>query len=503
MNALTRYILCTLLILSCVAPSQAQVPKKREFRGVWIHTLNGDYQGKSEQQFKTYFNSQLDKLQKAGINAVLFQIRPEADAFYPSTLEPWSRFLTGTQGVSPGWDPLAFVITACHAHNMEFHAWINPYRVALDTIKPLAPTHIYYKHPEWFVTYGKQMFFNPGIPECRQFINDVVKDIVSKYDVDAIHMDDYFYPYPIAGKEFPDEATFEKYGIPSGFAGEKDNWRRSNVNLLIRDIHQTIHETKPWVKFGISPFGIYRNKQNALDGIGSNTNGLQCYDQLYADILLWLRNKWIDYAVPQLYWEIGKKEADYETLINWWAAYSYERPLFIGQDIVRTVKAPDLQNPAINQMNRKIELSRLTQNVQGNCYWSGKALLDNPGNALTELEVKYNKTPAIAPVFDFIDNKAPKKVRGLKVKWTDAGYLLLWIQPKAKEEMDKATNYVIYRFGMKEKVNLEDPAHIIAITPDCFYRLPYNDGHTKYRYVITALDRLHNESKSKAKKIKL
>lgn len=503
MKAVSRSFLLFFILFFLCTSIGAQQPKKREFRGVWIHTLNADYQGKSEQEFKKYFNAQLDRLQQAGINAVLFQIRPEADAFYPSQLEPWSRFLTGTQGVSPGWDPLAFVIQACHEHAMEFHAWINPYRVKLNNDVTLAATHVYYKHPEWFVTYGKQMFFNPGIPDCRAFINKVVRDIVSRYDVDAIHMDDYFYPYPIAGQDIPDEAAFQQYGVPAGFKGEKDNWRRSNVNSLIREIHQTIQETKPWVKFGISPFGIYRNRKNALDGIGSDTNGLQCYDQLYADVLLWIRNKWIDYCIPQLYWEIGNKAADYATLINWWAAYSYERPLFIGQDVERSVKSVDLQDSTINQFPRKIMLSRITPNVNGNCYWSGKALLENPGNAFNSLRDVYNRVPAIAPAFTFMDDKAPKKVRGLKAKWTDVGYLLLWIEPKAKEENDKAKTYCVYRFADKEKVNLNDPTHIVAITSYCFYRLPYQDGKTKYCYVVTALDRIHNESKYKSKKIKL
>lgn len=498
-----KALLATVLLVCSSFCFAAQNLPKREFRGVWMHTINGDYMGKSQNEFKAYLINQLNTLQNAGINAVLFQVRPEADAFYPSKYEPWSRFLTGTQGVSPGWDPMAFVIEECHKRCMEFHAWVNPYRVQLNINTKLDPSHVYYQHPEWFVVYGNQRFFNPGLPQCRDFINKVMKDIITRYDVDAIHMDDYFYPYPIAGKEFQDEEAFKAYGIPAGFADEKDNWRRNNVNMLIRDLHQMIRETKPWVKFGVSPFGIYRNKKNASDGIGSETNGLQNYDQLYADVLLWIRNGWVDYNIPQVYWEIGNKAADHEILVNWWAAYAYDRPLFIGQDVERTVKAADLNNPQISQIPRKMYLSRNTQNVAGNCFWSGKALLENPGNYLGALTKVYQAYPALPPVFTFMDDKAPKAVRSLKARWTEDGYILMWREPKAKEEMDKANNYCIYRFENKEKVNLDDASKIIAVTKDCFYKLPYDEGKVKYRYVVTALDRLHNESKVKSKKVKL
>ncbi len=500
-----RTLLATVLMVCYSLCSTAQNLPKREFRGVWLHTINGDYTGKSPEEFKAYLISQLNTLQKAGINAVLFQVRPEADAFYSSKLEPWSRFLTGTQGVAPagGWDPMAFVIDECHKRSMEFHAWVNPYRVQLNINTQLAPNHIFYQHPEWFVVYGNQRFFNPGLPQCRDFINQVIKDIVTRYDVDAIHMDDYFYPYPIAGKEFPDEEAFQTYGVPSGFADQKDNWRRSNINTLISELHETIHQTKPWVKFGVSPFGIYRNKKNAPDGIGSETNGLQNYDQLYADVLLWIRNGWVDYNIPQVYWEIGNKAADYETLVNWWATYAYDRPLFIGQDVERTVRFADLNNPEISQIPRKMHLSRNTPNISGNCFWSGKALLGNPGNYLDALTKNYQCYPALPPVFNFIDDKAPKAIRGLKAIWTADGYILMWKEPKAKEEMDKAFNYCIYRFANKEKVNLNDVSKIMAITRTCFYKLPYDLGKVKYRYVVTALDRIHNESKTKTKKVKL
>lgn len=297
---------------------------KREFRGAWIQTVNSRFRGIPAEQLKQTLISQLNSLQEAGINAIIFQVRPEADALYASQHEPWSRFLTGEQGriPSPVWDPMQFMIEACHERNMEFHAWINPYRVKTSLKNELAPTHIYYQHPEWFVTYGDQMFFDPALPHSREYICKIVTDIVSRYDVDAIHMDDYFYPYPVKGMDFPDDASFQRYG--GGFS-DKADWRRSNVNILIKKIHETVRALKPWVKFGVSPFGIYRNEKT--DPLGSRTNGLQNYDDLYADVLLWAREGWIDYNIPQIYWEVGHKAADYETLVKWWARHAENRPL--------------------------------------------------------------------------------------------------------------------------------------------------------------------------------
>lgn len=501
-----RTIVATVILLLCAQFTMAQLTPKREFRGVWMHTVGtNDFYKRTPQEARAWLRNRLDSLQKAGINAVLFQIRPEADAFYPSRLEPWSRFLTGVQGQAPSpvWDPLAFMIDECHKRGMEFHAWVNPYRVQTNINVKLSPGHIYYSHPEWFVVYGNQRYFDPGLPESRKFINLVMADIVKRYDVDAIHMDDYFYPYPIPGKEFPDDASFARYGVPYGFAGRKDDWRRNNVNLLIKELHQTIRDTKPWVKFGVSPFGIYRNKKNTPDGSGSETNGLQNYDDLYADVIYWAKKGWIDYNIPQVYWEIGHKAADYETLINWWSANAAGIPLFIGQDVVRTAKFPDLKDSRMNQLPRKMYLSRTLPSIQGNCFWSCNALMTNPGNYMEALTKVYQRNPALPPVFTHMDDKAPKPVAKLKKKWTSEGYKLTWNSPKYKTEMDRAVTYCIYKFDRKEKVDLDNPSKIVAVTRDSSYIMPYELGKKKFRYVVTALDRLQNESKAKKTKVKL
>ena len=500
-----KSLLCVFFLLLMVGGVFAQVQTgsaypKREFRAAWIQSVNGQFRGMPTEKLKQNLIGQLNSLQKAGINAIIFQVRPEADALYASRLEPWSRFLTGVQGKAPEpyWDPMQFMIDECHKRGMEFHAWINPYRTKTTLKSELAPNHVYNIHPEWFVTYGDQLYFDPALPESRRHICMVVSDIVSRYDVDAIHMDDYFYPYPIKGKDFPDDASFARFG--GGFSNKAD-WRRSNVNVLIKKLHETIREIKPWVKFGVSPFGIYRNESS--DPLGSKTKGLQNYDDLYADVLLWAREGWIDYNIPQIYWHIGHPVADYETLVKWWARNTENRPLFIGQSVMNTVQNADPKNPSINQVPRKMALQRAYQNIGGSCQWPASAVVENAGKYRDALIAEYHKYPALPPVFDFMDNEAPAKVRKMKPVWTEDGYILFWTAPKYKEEMNRAVQYVVYCFNDKEKVNIDDPSHIVAITRDNFYKLPYEDGKTKYRYVVTALDRLHNESKSVGKKIKL
>lgn len=500
-----KSLLCVFFLLLMAGGVFAQVQTgsaypKREFRAAWIQSVNGQFRGMPTEKLKQNLIGQLNSLQKAGINAIIFQVRPEADALYASRLEPWSRFLTGVQGKAPEpyWDPMQFMIDECHKRGMEFHAWINPYRTKTTLKSELAPNHVYNIHPEWFVTYGDQLYFDPALPESRRHICMVVSDIVSRYDVDAIHMDDYFYPYPIKGKDFPDDASFARFG--GGFSNKGD-WRRSNVNVLIKKLHETIREIKPWVKFGVSPFGIYRNESS--DPLGSKTKGLQNYDDLYADVLLWAREGWIDYNIPQIYWHIGHPVADYETLVKWWARNTENRPLFIGQSVMNTVQNADPKNPSINQLPRKMALQRAYQTIGGSCQWPASAVVENVGKYRDALIAEYHKYPALPPVFDFMDNEAPAKVRRMKSVWTEDGYILFWTAPKYKEEMNRAVQYVVYRFNDKEKVNIDDPSHIVAITRDNFYKLPYEDGKTKYRYVVTALDRLHNESKSVGKKIKL
>lgn len=500
MKRIYTLLLTFLLVWPCVT-AQNLLPK-REFRGAWIQIINGQFEGMSRDQMQANLTHQLNVLQQCGINAIMFQVRGEADAMYPSPYEPWSRFLTGRQGTAPNpyWDPLAWMITECHKRGMELHAWINPFRAKTKGTKELALNHPYVKHPERFFEYDGLYLFDPGLNENRRYICQIAADIVRRYDVDGIHMDDYFYPYPVAGMTIPDQATYitHKNGIDN-----VDDWRRYNVNLFIEMMHDSIRAVKPWVKFGVSPFGIYHNVQPGSNIPGSNTRGLQNYDNLYADVLYWINKGWVDYNIPQIYWEIGHKAADYEELIKWWSRFAGGRPLFIGQDVERTVRAADLKNPQRNQMSAKFGLQRSLRGIQGSCLWYSAAVVRNEGNYATALQKNYHRTPALQPLFPFIDDEAPGKPRKLKTMWMPNGYYLFWTAPKGTQEMDVARNYVVYRFEQGERIDLFNPEHIVAITPQTFYRLPYENGRKKAVYVVTALDRLQNESKAVKKKVKL
>lgn len=492
-------LFCLLCNLPLALTANTKSPK-REFRGAWIQIINGQFMGKSPNEIKRNLISQLDALQEANINAVIFQVRAEADAFYKSGLEPWSRFLTGSQGSAPtnDFDPLEFMVQETHKRGMELHAWINPYRAALNKTKPVSMQHLSVQYPERFIEYGNQLFFNPALPANREHICNVVKDILNRYDVDAIHMDDYFYPYPQAGVSFNDDYSFALYG--KDFQN-RDDWRRNNVNLLIKDLHETIRQTKPWVKFGVSPFGIYRNELS--DPYGSKTKGLQNYDDLYADVLLWVNKGWVDYNIPQIYWHVGHPVADYAVLVDWWAKNSSNRPLFIGHSITNTIQNADPVNPTMNQLPIKMKIQRSYQSVGGSCQWPALELVNNSGQYKDALSSYYHKDKALVPVFEFMDNVPPKKVRKTKKLWTPDGYVLFWTAPKAKDVMDEAVRYVVYCFEKGEKIDIDNAKNIVAVTPNTFYKLPYSDGKSKYTYVVTALDRIQNESKAKKVKVKL
>ena len=381
------------------------------FRGAWIATVaNIDWPsqeavGNTEKQQEEMIFL-LDSLHAIGINAIIFQVRPTADALYRSNYEPVSHWLTGKQGVwgnhqspitnrqSP-WDPLQWTITQAHKRQMEVHVWLNPYRVNLaktDT-SVLCADHIFRLHPDWFWEYNKQWYFDPGLDVTREWICTIVQDIITRYDVQAIHMDDYFYPYPSGKLPLPDAGTFQKY--PRGFDNIED-WRRNNVNLAIQAISETIRECKDSVEFGISPFGVWRNA--AVDSTGSATSaGITNYDDLYADIRLWIQKGWIDYVLPQLYWEIGKKAADYEVLAHWWAneVRGTKCKLYVGMAPYRLVESQkskdEKSNPWAtgNEIKRQMELNRTIPEISGECFYSTRPLLRNPRGVCDSIKAVY------------------------------------------------------------------------------------------------------------------
>jgi len=490
-----KRIIITLVALFVICATHAQQPPKREFRGTWIHTVNNrEYQKMTSEEMQQHYRNVLDSFEIAGINAVIFQVRPTADAFYVSNYEPWSRYFTGEQGKAPDpvWDPLAFLIEECHNRAMELHAWFNPYRVTCNDTEVLTEDHLYFKKPYLFLKYGKQLYFDPGHPESREFTLQVIADVVKRYDIDGVHFDDYFYPYKIRYEEFPDEESFIKYHEADGFGRfQKNDWRRNNVNILVRDLNQTIKSIKPWVKFGISPFGIWRNKD--MDPAASDTQGgVTNYDDLFADIKLWVEKGWIDYNVPQLYWEIGHPRADYATLSDWWSENNFGQQLYIGQNLWVSVKAPD----GTSQLHTKMKMVRENPNIHGNVWWSGYGMVRNPDGFVDSLKNEYQKYPALVPVFKHIDNIPPAPVKKLTGKNTPNGKQLRWEATPAQNEMDKAAFFCVYRFETNEPINLEDATKLQKIVRNPVYIIPQSNNTKKYKYVVTALDRLYNESKA-------
>ena len=408
----TRFLpLIVALVFFQPAVLRAQEP---EFRAAWIATVeNIDWPSSrtlTVAQQKAEFIRILDMHYRNGLNAIIMQIRPVADAFYPSKFEPWSEYLTGVQGRAPDpcYDPLQFMIDESRKRGMEFHAWINPYRAVFNIARSkVAPDHITRKKPEWFVNYGDKSltkYFNPGLPEVQDYLVEVIRDLVRRYDIDGVHFDDYFYPYRVWGKEFPDQAAFLKYGKGMN----KDEWRRSNVDTIIVKLGKVIKEEKPWVKFGISPFGVWRNKSQ--DPYGSDTEaGVTNYDDLYADILLWLEEGWIDYVVPQLYWEIGHPKADYVTLLNWWAENSYGRHLYIGMAPYRANSNTAWRDR--RQLPRQIELSRKTAGVQGQVYYNTNSFFKNPNGWNDSLRLNYYKQRVPTPEMPWLPRKPQPVVK--------------------------------------------------------------------------------------------
>lgn len=432
--------------ISCILPPALGQPKY-EFRGAWIATVvNIDWpssKGLSSDDQKEEFITLLDNLQHDGINAVVVQVRPSADAFYPSQYEPWSEYLTGKQGQvpSPFYDPLEFMITETHKRGMEFHAWINPYRAVFNIkTSSVSPMHVTRRHPEWFVTYGSSKYFNPGLPIVMEYVTDVVRDIIRRYDIDALHMDDYFYPYRIGNREFPDVKTYQKYG--RGMS--RDEWRRSNCDTIIKRIHDVVLDTKPGIKFGISPFGVWRNKSR--DAMGSDTRaGVSNYDDLYADILLWLQKGWIDYVAPQLYWAIGNPLCDYETLVKWWSDHTYGKQLLIGHGISKATETNEAAWKNPDELPDEIKILRDYNNIQGSIYFSSKDLVQNPNGWGDSLHTNYYKYPALIQPAPWIDTTAPPSPQILKIaeQFNTRDSLVISCQEvNPTEEIVK--NYVLY-----------------------------------------------------------
>ncbi len=475
------------------AEKLAPVSPKRELRAAWISTVNQidwpktNDPAKQRQDYKTI----LDLHQSTGMNAVIMQIRPTADAFYPSKLAPWSHWITGVQGKDPGYDPLAFMIEEAHKRNLEFHAWFNPYRISMNTdLSKLAANHPARLHPEWVMEYQGKLYFNPGIPEVMDYITDSVMEVVKNYDIDAVHFDDYFYPNRFDGEGYPDQAAYKKYG--ADFKGGINAWRRHNVDTLIEKLSVAIKKEKSYVKFGISPFGVWRNK--ADDPLGSNTKaGQPSYDNLHADIRKWVLEGWIDYVAPQIYWNFGFTPAPYEVLVKWWDDLirnnKTNTQLYIGHADYKVDENENFKDP--HEIRKQLLFNRDYNQVKGSIHFTTRDLMNKPKLRADIAEVY--RYPALVPAMPWLDAKAPQKLTnvsavvgadGIQVKWSDS---------------DTSTAYyVVYRAEADKAINKDDPTQIAAIVRKHDNQSTYIDSVIKqgkqYSYAITAVDRLHNES---------
>ncbi len=490
---MNRYLLACIFIFSTVFVSIAQ--PKYEFRAVWVATVaNIDWPSKPGLDAETQKAEAiriLDMHKDLGMNAIILQIRPAADALYYSEMEPWSRYLQGKQGQAPDpyYDPLEFWIKECHARGMELHAWLNPYRIAQNTKEELSANHVVFKHPEWVLEYGKKLYFDPGIPAVREFITGVVKDIVKRYDLDAIHMDDYFYPYPTK-EAFPDTTSFQMYNR-GFFADNIADWRRENVDITIKMLNEGIKSVKPWVKFGISPFGVWRNI--ADDPRGSQTTaGTSNYDGLYANILKWQEEGWIDYCLPQLYWHIGMPAADFEILAHWWKNHTYGRALYIGQAPYRVdpeSKTPEWREP--DQLPKQLRLLHSIPEIKGSAYFSSKSFNKDLLGFQDSLKLDFYRQPAIVPPMPWLDATPPQAITKLK----RSGRKLQWKVADASGEMDKPWQFVVYVTERGKSFDKENSQHVFKIQKDREIKFDrMNRKKKKYEVRISVLDRMNNES---------
>ncbi|WP_431244197.1 glycoside hydrolase family 10 protein [Flavobacterium sp. P21] len=481
-----KIIILVLLIHSKIFSQQSP---KREMRAAWISTVeNIDWPSKpglSDKEMKAEMITLLDNLRSYNLNTVIFQIRPTADAFYKSTKEPASHWITGTQGVAPGFDPLQMMIDEAGKRGMNVHVWLNPYRVQKDTVRDvLSKNHLYFKRPDLFLTYGKTRYFNPGLQETRDFVASVVGEIVRKYDIQAVHMDDYFYPYKIAGQEFPDEKAFAKE--PRQFK-DKDDWRRDNVDLIIKQIRDTIIANKPEVEFGISPFGVWRNI--AKDSEGSKTAaGATNYDDLYANILKWQKENWIDYVTPQIYWHIGFDKANFEVLAKWWAEHKYGANVYVGHGdykLSTSAKEPEWRSP--DQIVKQIEMIRKFPQIEGSMHFTASNFLKKGDTLRKPLLQKEYKYIALTPEANRITRLKPETPTNAVITKKGDKAILTW-KPALNNK-----KYVIYRFPKGKITDFSNPSTIFYVTTALKLEVP-NANLGNYVYALTALSQTQTES---------
>ncbi len=488
-NFFSILFVCSLFSFWNANSQYKTIHPKNEFRAVWIATVvNIDWPKSGtdavEKQKADYIEI-LDSYKKLNYNAVIVQIRSVGDAFYPSKLAPWSRYLTGKEGEAPklNYDPLAWMIEQAHQRGFEFHAWLNPYRATFDTkTETLSPEHDFFKHRDWMIKYGEtgkeKYYYNPGLPEVQNHLTMVVEEVVKNYDIDAIHFDDYFYPYKVTGKVFNDSASFKKYNNKQSL----EDWRRDNVNTFVKTIYHSIKRIKPWVQFGISPFGVWRNK--SVDPRGSDTqSGQTNYDDLYADPMAWMEGKYIDYMLPQLYWSMEHKTASYAKLLKWWSENSSNANVYIGNGSYKIKSDSDKKWFIPGEIPNQIDLTRTYPNVQGNAFFSAKAFVKNNNDVVSLLENNQYKFPAIplpVPSAIKIGNEKPL------INTFDKENNLYQFSFK-KTQSDQIRYLIVYCTEHHEKLDINDPSQIVA-------KVFINSTTESINYSITK-DKLKNAKK--------
>lgn len=490
-----RNLFLFILLLFSTFLLPAQDSPKREMRAAWIVTVfNTDWPSSpnlGSAQSKQELVELIESLHQLHLNAIILQVRPAGDALYDSSFEPWSYWLTGEQGRAPApyFDPLQTAIDLCHQKGMEVHAWFNPFRADLlgkDTIYR-HPNHITQMQPEWLLQYGKRLYFDPGLPEVRKYAVDVILDVVNRYDIDAVHLDDYFYPYRIPKVDFPDTTSYDRFGVGM----EREAWRRHNVDLFMEKLHDDIRLARPDLKIGVSPFGVWRN--NDRDPQGSATQaGQTSYDDLFADVRKWIVKGWVDYIAPQAYFSIGYEPADYEELVNWWSRNAFGRHVYIGQSLYKVDNNHDLNWEDPTQVPRQIRINRSYPEVKGTMHYSSRYFELNPLGIKDSFSQDLYPYKALPPVMDWLDSDAPVAPIRPKVRSTKEGLRLTWNMVP-----EEAAYLAIYRFPkktvgprsnpvtLKEVIGVEEKEWI---DKDTYFLKRYN-------YVITALDRHYNESK--------
>jgi uncharacterized lipoprotein YddW (UPF0748 family) len=459
------------------------VSAPRELRGMWLTTVrNTDWPsrpGLDEATLKAEFRGWLDLAQRLNHNAIFVQVRPSGDAFWPWEFAPWSDWLTGRRdGVGPGWDPLEFMVEETHGRNMEFHAWFNPYKASqIADPNLLQPDNPLRKHPDWQVTFpatgpDARLYYNPGIPEARTFVEDSVLEAVRRYDIDGVHFDDFFYPYPVKGQDFPDDATFAQFG--RGFT-DKGAWRRDNVNKLVQEMDLRIKKLKPWVKFGISPFGIWRN--DSTDPAGSATRGLQSYDEISVDTRLWVQKGWLDYIVPQLYWTIGFAVADYAKLLPWWSKVVEGTgvQLYIGQADYRVGQPGPWADPG--ELERQLRLNA-HYDVSGSIHFTAKNLRADPLGAVSRYRNALNAGPALVPAMGQLPSHPPGAPAHASGQRKGDAVTLRWHAPGA-------ASFAVYKVDGAR-------ANLVGTTRSTTWT-DATAGSGKATYCVSALDRSWNE----------